>query len=203
MKRQFTLIELLVVIGIICILAGMLMPALGKAREKAAQTDCLNNQKQLVLSFMMYVSDFKETFPYYTDGGIGAGVEGGWMYYDKFPVPTAGQFSPSRGTMFQYVNTEKAYLCRMDNSGSKNSYSANSYTNAAKTSEVKASSETPLLLEEGSGASKTTDDGYFASTNVVIHRHSKGAVYSFCDGHAEFEKWTTAEIWDKCVLDKP
>ena len=201
MKQRFTLIELLVVIGIIAVLASMLMPALGKAREKAAQTDCLNNQKQLVLSFMMYVSDFKETFPDYTDGYPGAGVEGGWIFYDKFPVPTAGQFDPSRGTMYPYVNTKKAYKCRLDMTESINSYSANGRTKGVKTSLVKASSETPLLLEEGTP--KTSDDGYFAYTNIVVNRHSKGAVYSFCDGHVSFEKWKLEEIWDKCIVEKP
>ncbi len=69
-KSAFTLIELLVVIAIIAILAAILFPVFAQAREKARQSACISNMKQIGLAFMQYVQDYDETFP----GTVGTGL---------------------------------------------------------------------------------------------------------------------------------
>ncbi len=63
MRKGFTLIELLVVIAIIAILAAILFPVFAKAREKARQTSCLSNLKQIGLGMLMYAQDYDECVP--------------------------------------------------------------------------------------------------------------------------------------------
>lgn len=74
----FTLIELLVVIAIIAILAAILFPVFARAREKARQTTCLSNLKQIGMGMSMYVNDYDETFP--------------WSHNPKGPVATKGWY---------------------------------------------------------------------------------------------------------------
>ena len=61
-RRGFTLIELLVVIAIIAILAAILFPVFARAREKARQTSCLSNMKQISLSVLMYAQDYDDIY---------------------------------------------------------------------------------------------------------------------------------------------
>jgi len=97
-KTGFTLIELLVVIAIIAILAAILFPVFAQAREKARQTSCLSNEKQLGLAVMQYVSDYDGQFPCGTHAYWGGTTTGqGW----------AGQVYP-------YVKATAVFQCPDD-----------------------------------------------------------------------------------------
>ena len=189
------------VIGIIAILAALILPALAKAKDRARQADCLNNLKQLGLAFQLYIDENDDTYPYYTNGGGGAGRLGGWVWYDAFPVPNRGNFDVTLGTIYPYVNNEAVYRCRNDVTDSTCSYGANSDTRIAKVARIQNPADTPLLIEEGS-ALETTNDGFFdidcTPRDHVVNRHNKGSVYAFCDGHAAWERWDDAYVLYQC-----
>ena len=109
----FTLIELLVVIAIIAILAAILFPVFAKAREKARQTACLSNEKQIGLALMQYVQDYDSAMP---DGNVLAGPSGNALGDPDNPRP-AGGYAIGRGYAGQihpYAKNTPLFRCPSD-----------------------------------------------------------------------------------------
>ena len=108
LKRGFTLIELLVVIAIIAILAAMLLPALSRAKIKAQMISCMNNSKQLTLSWIMYAGDNSDL----------VANSLGWMPVDVRD-PNSGDFIDlyahlKTGALHPYLGSTKVYQCPGD-----------------------------------------------------------------------------------------
>ncbi len=213
-QRAFTLIELLVVIVVIGILAGLLLPVLARAKEKARRTTCLNNEKQLNLGWQMYAGDAADQLVVNdvdVSGAVARSTTNSWVIgnsqVDTDPATITG------GALFPYVKNLQIYRCPSDHAlipGTGNptlrSYSLSCYLNGpavanaawgvttlSKSGQIPNTSTTLTFLDEDIS---TIDDGHFLYSttinnwlNIPSWRHDHGDTLAFADGHVEYWKW--------------
>jgi len=189
-RRGFTLIELLVVIAIIAILAAILFPVFAKAREKARQSSCLSNIKQVGIAFLSYVQDYDGVMP-------------AIYHYNILvpnPVGSGNVYLYPNVKIFPYVKNAQLFVCPSDkstnwvDSGYAWNYSENGLCNYTfHESTFRAPAEFFVAMD-GSGyvfqwwlaTNNTTNPGSY-SGNIRL-RHNDGCNVLLLDGHA---KWYT------------
>ncbi len=121
-RRAFTLIELLVVIAIIAILAGMLLPAMAKAKAKAQGIFCMNNTKQLMIAWRMYIEDNTDQLPfaYCENAGNPSLYNRAWVHgIENFDDANTANWDPTltlmNGSIWKYTGANKEiYRCPAD-----------------------------------------------------------------------------------------
>lgn len=202
LKGAFTLIELLIVIAIIALLAAILFPVFGRARENARRTSCQSNLKQIMLATQQYVQDYDERFPLDVVSGV-AGVEPfGWadalLVYSKstqiyqcpsdtMPAPTTPDqpnytdyfynLGLARGNGGDVNSRVGAHLAQLDFPSLTISYGC---MDNARSVPGKA-----YVTDRGGGG-----QGLAGSSNVGWDKHLEGVTVAFSDGHVKWYKGT-------------
>jgi len=199
-RRGFTLIELLVVIAIIAILAAILFPVFARAREKARQSSCLSNVKQLMLGLLSYAQDYDETMP---SCWTGSSTYDHPFWYEKvapYIKNTQILLCPSKKYTTIAYGYNYVYLGSTGGSGmglaqiqtpSEMLILADSYdSDTAGSFHVYA----PQYWGIHGGANDDNDTGN------VDPRHNGGANAGFADGHAKWyqlQALDNEELWDR------
>jgi len=179
-KLGFTLIELLVVIAIIAILAAILFPVFAKVREKARQTQCLSNMKQINLAMIQYVQDYDEAWPSVTIGhGLSATDDTGGA--DARPYTTQSSWAYA---IYPYVKSLAVFNCPDDPYGTtfKNAYSSTDQMDIART-------YIPIMQYNEDGSSTPQAD---TNSAIMINGHDGVDVKNMTDSQIPYPSST---IW--------
>ena len=195
-KKGFTLIELLVVIAIIAILAAILFPVFARAREKARQSNCLSNIKQMMTGVLMYAQDYDETMPRLNVGCGDYTMPGGGINSSGIMPWNLGMLPYLKN--IQIMNCPSVSLAwdggKLDDSSDHDcdaiSYGYNENCSGVANAKFNFVSETCCLADKGDTTIYFLDSG--GSTNgrpdIALDRHNEGANIGFADGHGKWYK---------------